>query len=111
MRKGGPESNDAAYPPLAEKRGALKAMQVDLTVEQEAFIQQAVALGRYRSAEDAVKDAMARWEESERRHLELVTALDEAESDLAAGRYSDYSDETLPDLAAELKNEARQLRG
>ena len=83
-------------------------MQVELTVEQEAFIQQAVAIGRYRSPEDAVQDAMARWEESERRHLELLTALDEAESDLAAGRYFDYTNDTLPDLAAELKNEARQ---
>jgi putative addiction module CopG family antidote len=86
-------------------------MQVDLTVEQEAFIQQAIAIGRYRTAEDAVQDAMARWEESERRHLKLVAALDDAESDLAAGRYSDYTNETLPDLAVELKNEARQLQG
>ena len=83
-------------------------MQVDLTVEQETFIQQAIASGRYRTAEDAVLDAMARWEESERAHLELVTALDEAESDLTAGRYSDYTNETLLDLAAELKSEARQ---
>jgi hypothetical protein len=52
---------------------------------------------------------MARWEEGERAHVELVTALDEAESDIAGGRYSDYTDETLPDLAVELKSEARRL--
>jgi putative addiction module CopG family antidote len=84
-------------------------MQVDLTVEQEAFIQQAIASGRYRTAEEAVQEAMARWEEGERARLELMTALDEAESDLAGGRYSDYTDETLPNLAVELKSEARGL--
>ena len=35
---------------------------------------------------------------------------EEAESDLEAGRYSDYTDETLPRLAAELKCEARAFR-
>jgi putative addiction module CopG family antidote len=84
-------------------------MQVELTVEQEAFIQQAIASGRYRTAEEAVQEAMARWEAGERAHVELVTALDEAESDMAGGRYSDYTDETLADLAAELKSEARGL--
>jgi putative addiction module CopG family antidote len=82
-------------------------MQVDLTLEQEAFIQQAIASGRYRTAEDAVQDAMARWEEREQSHLELLATLDEAESDLAAGQYADYTNETLPDLATELKGEAR----
>ena len=64
----------------------LKAMKVDFTPDQEALIRQAIASGRYHTAEDAVHDAMARWEESERARIEMLAALDEAESDLEAGR-------------------------
>jgi hypothetical protein len=46
---------------------------------------------------------MARWEESERSRIEILAALEEAEADLKAGRYTDYTDETLPKLADELK--------
>ncbi len=86
-------------------------MEVELTPDQEAFIRTAVASGRYASVEAAVQDAMARWEEGERARLELLAALDEAEADLALGRYRDYTDTTLPRLAEELKREARELRG
>jgi putative addiction module CopG family antidote len=78
--------------------------------DQEAFIRRGIATGRYRSAEDAVRDAMARWEEGERARLELLAALDEAERDVETGQYTDYSNETLPLLADELKREARTLR-
>ena len=85
-------------------------MEVELTPDQEAFIRKAVASGRYPSVEDAVRDAMARWEEGERARLELLAALDEAEADLEAGRYTDYTDVTLPTLANDLKREAREVR-
>ena len=39
-----------------------------------------------------------------------MAALDEAEADLQAGRYTDYSDQTLPDLTDQLKREARAQR-
>jgi putative addiction module CopG family antidote len=84
-------------------------MEVQLTADQEAFIRSAVASGRYLSAEDAVRDAMARWEEGERARLELLAALGEAEADLEAGRYTDCTDVTLPTLASDLKREARGL--
>ena len=78
--------------------------------DQEAFIRQGIANGRYQTAEDAVRDAMSRWEERERTRLELLATLDEAEADLETGRYTDYSNGTLPLLADELKREARPLR-
>ena len=87
----------------------LKTMEVQLTPDQEAFIRKAVASGRYPSVEDAVRDAMVRWEEGERARLELLAALDEAEADLEAGRYTDYTDATLPSLAKDLKHEGREL--
>ena len=85
-------------------------MQIELTPDQEAFIQSAIADGRYQTPEDAVRDAMAHWEESERRRLELLTAFDEAETDLAAGRFTEYTQAGLPQLAEELKQEGRKLR-
>jgi putative addiction module CopG family antidote len=72
------------------------AMEVQFTLDQEAFIRQAIASGRYRSAEEAVRDAMARWEEDERTRLTLVAAFDAAEGDQDAGHFRDYTDETLP---------------
>jgi putative addiction module CopG family antidote len=86
-------------------------MELQLTPDQEAFIRKAIARGRYPSVEDAVRDALARWEESERTRLELLAALDEAEADLEAGRYTDHTGKTLPRLAEELKREARETRG
>jgi Arc/MetJ-type ribon-helix-helix transcriptional regulator len=82
-------------------------MEVGFTPDQEALIRRAIASGRYQTAEDAVQDAMARWEEGERVRFEVVALLDEAEADLETGRYTDYTDATLPTLADELKREAR----
>ncbi|MDP9053976.1 MAG: type II toxin-antitoxin system ParD family antitoxin [Acidobacteriota bacterium] len=82
-------------------------MQFEPTADQQAFIHRAIASGRYRSADEALQDAMARWEEDERRRVELLAAFDDAESDILAGHYTEYTDETLPRLADELKREAR----
>lgn len=53
---------------------------------------------------------MRRWEEDERTRIELLAAFDEAEADLQSGEYADYTKETLPRLAGELKQEARAAR-
>lgn len=57
-------------------------MQFDPTPDQQAFIHRAIASGRYRSADEAVQDAMARWDADERRRVELLAAFDDAESDM-----------------------------
>jgi putative addiction module CopG family antidote len=85
-------------------------MEVRLTPEQQAFVQLAVKSGRYQSAEDAVRDALIRWQEDERLRAETIAALDEAESDLGAGLYRDYSESSLPQLVRELKAEGRAFR-
>lgn len=85
-------------------------MELHFTSDQEALIREAIASGRYRSAEEAVQDAMARWEERERALAETLAALDEAETNLETGHFSEYSDETLDVLAAELKREGRAQR-
>jgi putative addiction module CopG family antidote len=85
-------------------------MEIHLSPDQEAFIRQAIASGRYQTADDAIHDALARWARNERARIELTASLDEAEADLEAGRYTDYTAETLPKLVDELKREGRALR-
>lgn len=85
-------------------------MEVKLTPDQEALIRQAIKTGRLHREEDAMQEALQLWEERERQRYEIVAALDEAEADLKAGQYTDYADEDLLELAAELKREARAAR-
>jgi putative addiction module CopG family antidote len=82
-------------------------MEVQFTQDQEAFVRQAIAEGRYQTAEDAVRAAFARWEEEERSRIELLTALDEAEADLEPGRYKDYTD-VIPKNKQEAQGLAEQ---
>jgi Arc/MetJ-type ribon-helix-helix transcriptional regulator len=81
-----------------------------LTPDQAAFVERAIETGRLQRAEDAVREALLLWEERERARVLLTAAFDEAEADMEAGHYTDYTDETLPQLAAELKREARASR-
>lgn len=60
-------------------------MEVHLTPDQEAFIQHAIETGRLHREEDAVRDALLLWEERERRRLEILAAVDKAETSLARG--------------------------
>ena len=48
-------------------------------------MREAIHSGRLHRREDAVQQAMALWEERERRRLEILTAVDRAESSLARG--------------------------
>ncbi len=85
-------------------------MEVHLTPDQEAFVRQAIASGRLQCEEEAVQEAIALWEERERNRGAILTALDEAEGDLNAGRFNDYTEASLSGLAEDLKVEARALR-
>ena len=63
----------------------LGRMNVDLTPDQQAFIRRAIDSGRFHREEEAVQEALALWEERERRRAEILAALDEAEASLAGG--------------------------
>jgi Arc/MetJ-type ribon-helix-helix transcriptional regulator len=45
--------------------------ELQLTLDQEAFIRQAIESGRLQRKEDAVQQAMSFWEERERRRLKI----------------------------------------
>lgn len=50
-------------------------MEVQLTPDQEAFVGRAVETGRLQSEGDAVQEALALWEERERRRVEFWPRL------------------------------------
>ena len=60
-------------------------MEIKPTPDQEEFIRQAIATGRLTSSEAAAHEAMALWESRERRRLEILAAVDEAEASLERG--------------------------
>jgi putative addiction module CopG family antidote len=79
-------------------------MEVQLTPDQRAFVRQAIESGRLRREEDAVKEALSLWEERERRRLEILVAVDQAESSIARGEGRRVTTpEQAKQLAADVK--------
>jgi len=61
-------------------------MEVKLTVDQKAFVRETIESGRLKREEDAVREALALWEERERTRAEILAAVDEARLPLAVAR-------------------------
>ena len=79
-------------------------MDVQLTPDQRAFVRQAIESGRLHREEDAVKEAMLLWEERERRRLETLACVDEAEASLARGEgWRITTSEGVKQLADDIK--------
>jgi putative addiction module CopG family antidote len=74
-------------------------MEIELTPEQDSFVHLGIEQGRFRHAEDAVKDALTLWEKRERVRIELLASLDMAEQALDAGEGNTYTAETVHELA------------
>jgi putative addiction module CopG family antidote len=85
----------------------LKAMEVQLTPDQKAFVRQAIESGRLRREEEAVTEALALWEERERTRAEILAAIDAAEASLARGEGRVITRQSMRDLAAEVKQRGR----
>lgn len=83
-------------------------MEVRLTPEQEALVQQAIAEGRYGTAEEALQDAVALWEENERRLAELRALIAEADANTEGD--IEYDEESSKTFVEDLIREARALR-
>lgn len=73
-------------------------MQVQLTPEQNSFVELGIQEGRFRDSEEAVRQALAQWEKRERARVELLASLDLAEQFLDAGEGESYTAETLHEL-------------
>jgi putative addiction module CopG family antidote len=84
-------------------------MDVRLSPDQEAFVRQGIAAGRFREPEDAVREALSLWEERERKRLELVAAIEEAEASVVRGEVITINTpEATRELADRIKGAGRQ---
>ncbi len=82
-------------------------MDVDLTPDQKAFVRRAIESGRLRSEQDAVQEALALWEERERQRTEFLLTLDEARASLARGEGRAITQQSMQQLAQEVKERGR----
>jgi Arc/MetJ-type ribon-helix-helix transcriptional regulator len=77
-------------------------MEFQLTPDQEAFVREAIASGRLLRKEDAVREALAMWEERERTRAEFLTTLEESEASLARCEGRVITEESKRELAEEV---------
>ena len=82
-------------------------MEVQLTSDQRAFALHAIATGRLHSEEDAVEEALALWEERERRRVEFRATIEEARASLARGEGRPITQESMRELSAEVRERGR----
>jgi len=82
-------------------------MEIHFTADQEALIRHAIETGRLHRAEDAVAEALALWEEHERRRVEMLAAVDQAEASLARGEGRLITQQSMQELAAAVKQRGR----
>ena len=82
-------------------------MNVELTADQREVIRRAIESGRLASEEEAIQEALALWEERERRRLEILAMLDEADASLARREGIPFTAESVKALAEEAKERLR----
>jgi putative addiction module CopG family antidote len=82
-------------------------MNVELTSDQQAFARRAIESGRFRTEEEAVREALALWEERERRRAEFLLTLTEAKASIARGEGREISQESMRELAREIQERGR----
>ncbi len=82
-------------------------MEVHLTPDQQAFVRQAIESGRVRSEQEAIREALSLWEERERRRTEILAAVDSAEASLGRGEGRPVTDESVQQLAHDVKRRGR----
>lgn len=82
-------------------------MEIHLTPDQLAFARDAIASGRFADEQQAVQEALSLWEARERSRAEILLAVDKAEASLAAGGGRVITQQSMQDLAAEVKQRGR----
>jgi Arc/MetJ-type ribon-helix-helix transcriptional regulator len=82
-------------------------MEVELTSDQKVFARRAVENGRLHNEEEAVREALALWEERERSRIEFLSTLDDARAAIARGEGRVITQESMRELAAEVRERGR----
>jgi Arc/MetJ-type ribon-helix-helix transcriptional regulator len=78
-------------------------MEVQLTPNQQAFIRAAIDSGRIELQEDAVRQALALWEERERMRAAFLAKLDDAAASLDRSEGIPITQESMRKLPAKVK--------
>ncbi len=74
---------------------------------EASALRQAIETGRFQRAEDAVREALSLWEERERKRAEILAAVDTAEDSLARGEGRGVTQQSMRQLADEVKQRGR----
>jgi Arc/MetJ-type ribon-helix-helix transcriptional regulator len=82
-------------------------MEVKLTPDQTALARLAIESGRLHGEEEAVHEALSLWEERERARAEILAAVDLAEASLSRGEGRIITEESMRELADEVKRRGR----
>jgi Arc/MetJ-type ribon-helix-helix transcriptional regulator len=82
-------------------------MEVRLTPDQEAFVREAVAEGRFQRPEDAVAEALSLWEEREPARTEILAAFDRAEGSIERGEDCIVTEQSMRQLSDQVKQRGR----
>jgi len=82
-------------------------MEVQLTSDEMAFARRAVESGRLQNEQEAVREALALWEERERQRVELLATLDDAKASLARGEGRVITQQSMRELASEVAERGR----
>ncbi len=82
-------------------------MDVQLTPDQKAFARPAIESGRLHSEQEAVREALALWEDRERQRAEFLLTLDDVRASLARGEGRVITQESVRQLASEVKDRGR----
>ena len=78
-------------------------MEVRLTPDQQAFIRDAIGSGLIKCEEDAILEALALWEERERKRTEFLVTLDDARASVAKDGGRLITEQSMRELAGEMK--------
>ena len=82
-------------------------MEIHLTPDQEAFVRAGIAAGRFETEAEAVSEALAMWEERERRRAEILASVDAAEASLARREGIVVTEQSMHELAERVKQRGR----
>jgi Arc/MetJ-type ribon-helix-helix transcriptional regulator len=82
-------------------------MEIRLTPDQEAFVRQDIAAGRFQGEADAVAEALLLWEERERTRAEILAAVDAAEASLDRGEGIEVTEQSMRELAEGVNRRGR----
>jgi Arc/MetJ-type ribon-helix-helix transcriptional regulator len=82
-------------------------MNVQLSAEQRALAHRAITDGRLLNEEEAVQEALALWEERERRRLAMQASLDEAKAAVLRAEGRQINPDSMRSLAAEVAERGR----